>query len=944
MSISFEFIDERDINNILINLSKSENINLIDLLKNEETNVNNKKNKKLNKKELFISSNKVRINTTKLNKDKERIEYFKHISNFNDQLYDELLNFDTEEGKCKFKFKLLKLAYKNKNKTHIINLYLQLQNYKPKSKKDTKLMNKITKYMNKLDYKTMQFRDLSNQLYPLDFYNEYEKKLDTWQLDVIKLLDKNKSVLVTAPTSCGKTWLSVYPVIKDKKVLFIAPTDALVLQVASLFTKFNYIPSIITENWTYGNNKNLVISTPDIIEDNLYKIGTDFDIIIIDEIHNLNNLKLGHYYERLLKIFADKQILGLSATIKNPEKVLKWLKSFNKKDFQLISYNTRFLNLQRQVFINNKLIKLHPISCINKESINKEFLTKNLPMTPYDCIKLYDSLYDLLPDELEEININKIFPGNNKRLSLYDSHHYENILKDKLIDIFNNNEPIIDKLLDNYRIDTEEQTELNLYKLFKSIKNNNLLPCIIFQENVSYCKEIFSSLVNYLEKLESLNYPYYYENLEFKQKHYITYRDEIINFKKNIKLGKDITNPETVINDMVEKKSNELLKIYIIKFKSHFNKQIIQINKSDVSSKIKKVQVNNLEKELDQFITKPSIKYTDVFRKHSNFCLNYDNPMTADKIRTIKKIISKKLDINVSYTNTFMQGLKRGIGIYTKHMPPAYNMIVQELAQKGDLGFVIADDRLALGINMPFRSSCILGYKDSVHFKKSNYIQMIGRAGRRGKDSEGHIIYCNVDWKSLMKSDLPEINTKYVHIPCYNVINKLTDSFISTSDNIFKYILDTDYNIDNMPNNYDNTTTQITNFNKNNVYNKVIWKLRLYNNDEINKLCSELPKLDVQFRSETSYINSKLLLESIFKYIYNKEYNKKITTVLDIMGNNNVNNYLEYSIFYETMLCLKKINNALIQDTTNSFSFIQNHIAYTFNIMLIILNKSNNLN
>ena len=174
MSISFEFIDERDINNILINLSKSENINLIDLLKNEENNVNNKKNKKLNKKELFISSNKVRINTTKLNKDKERIEYFKHISNFNDQLYDELLNFDTEEGKCKFKFKLLKLAYKNKNKTHIINLYLQLQNYKPKSKKDTKLMNKITKYMNKLDYKTMQFRDLSNQLYPLDFYNEYE--------------------------------------------------------------------------------------------------------------------------------------------------------------------------------------------------------------------------------------------------------------------------------------------------------------------------------------------------------------------------------------------------------------------------------------------------------------------------------------------------------------------------------------------------------------------------------------------------------------------------------------------------------------------------------------------------------------------------------------------------------------------------------------------------
>ena len=55
-----------------------------------------------------------------------------------------------------------------------------------------------------------------------------------------------------------------------------------------------------------------------------------------------------------------------------------------------------------------------------------------------------------------------------------------------------------------------------------------------------------------------------------------------------------------------------------------------------------------------------------------------------------------------------MQGLKRGIGIYTVDMPPVYNMIVQQLAQVGTLGYVIADVSLALGINMPFRSTCII--------------------------------------------------------------------------------------------------------------------------------------------------------------------------------------------------------------------------------------------
>ena len=67
----------------------------------------------------------------------------------------------------------------------------------------------------------MQFEKLSNELYPLDFYNEYEKKLDKWQIEVLKNIDNNISNLVCAPTSCGKTWLAIYPGICGKRVLFI---------------------------------------------------------------------------------------------------------------------------------------------------------------------------------------------------------------------------------------------------------------------------------------------------------------------------------------------------------------------------------------------------------------------------------------------------------------------------------------------------------------------------------------------------------------------------------------------------------------------------------------------------------------------------------------------------------------------------------------------------
>ena len=164
--------------------------------------------------------------------------------------------------------------------------------------------------------------------------------------------------------------------------------------------------------------------------------------------------------------------------------------------------------------------------------------------------------------------------------------------------------------------------------------------------------------------------------------------------------------------------------------------------------------------------------------------------MTANKIRDIRNTIRKKLSISVAYTNVFMQGLKRGIGIYTIDMPPIYNMIVQQLAQTGTLGYVIADVSLALGINMPFRSSCILGYKDSTEFQIDNYLQMIGRSGRRGMDREGHIIYANVDWTGLMKGELGEIESTFKNINNYSILEKLNSDFEDLTPTVYKNILD----------------------------------------------------------------------------------------------------------------------------------------------------------
>ena len=94
--------------------------------------------------------------------------------------------------------------------------------------------------------------------------------------------------------------------------------------------------------------------------------------------------------------------------------------------------------------------------------------------------------------------------------------------------------------------------------------------------------------------------------------------------------------------------------------------------------------------------------------------------------------------------------LKRGIGIYIDNMPDEYNWILQKLLSEKEIGIVISDRTLCLGIDLPVRSSCFLGINNNF-FTNDEYLQMSGRAGRRGKDTQGNVIfYGDIDYIKLM--------------------------------------------------------------------------------------------------------------------------------------------------------------------------------------------------
>ena len=89
--------------------------------------------------------------------------------------------------------------------------------------------------------------------------------------------------------------------------------------------------------------------------------------------------------------------------------------------------------------------------------------------------------------------------------------------------------------------------------------------------------------------------------------------------------------------------------------------------------------------------------------------------------------------------------LTRGIAAHHAGVLPAWKELIEELFQQGLVKVVFATETLAAGINMPARSTVIASLSKRTErghrpLMGSEFLQMAGRAGRRGLDSRGYVV------------------------------------------------------------------------------------------------------------------------------------------------------------------------------------------------------------
>uniref|UniRef100_A0A670ZRN5 SKI2 subunit of superkiller complex n=1 Tax=Pseudonaja textilis TaxID=8673 RepID=A0A670ZRN5_PSETE len=100
--------------------------------------------------------------------------------------------------------------------------------------------------------------------------------------------------------------------------------------------------------------------------------------------------------------------------------------------------------------------------------------------------------------------------------------------------------------------------------------------------------------------------------------------------------------------------------------------------------------------------------------------------------------------------------LKRGIGVHHSGILPILKEVVEMLFSKGLVKILFATETFAMGVNMPARTVVFNSVRkhDGANFRDlvpAEYIQMAGRAGRRGLDTTGMVII-------LCKNQVPEMS------------------------------------------------------------------------------------------------------------------------------------------------------------------------------------------
>ncbi|OTA76381.1 hypothetical protein M434DRAFT_402525 [Hypoxylon sp. CO27-5] len=611
---------------------------------------------------------------------------------------------------------------------------------------------------------------------------------DAWQRKVLDAIDADKSLFVVAPTSAGKTFISFYAMKKvlqandNDVIVYVAPTKALVNQIAAevqaRFSKSYHnlegrsVWAIHTRDYRVNNPQGcqVLVTVPHILQIMLLAPSNAkgpnswsrrVKRIIFDEVHCIGQAEDGVIWEQLL-LLAPCPIIALSATVGNPLEFKEWLEGTQKvKGFNLdmIIHGSRYSDLRKYIYDTpqpsefkglepverlpfpglesdakiSRFAFVHPVAALvgkNPDTLNDTTLEPRDCLTLWECMKKHETgRYKLdqsldpkraLPKLLKKSDIVQWEVSLKKQLSAWmvdpDSPFeavQEHLRGKSYIDlklVHRLKEP--DAVVEQYKSSVHSKS---IFALALDLRACGALPSIFFNYDRLGCEALVSILLKTLESAET------------------KYRNNSPAWKRKLAEFEKWKKARTKTQGKTEK--------------------FLRSRQGDDSEGMSKL---DMAREMGSQDESPWNSF-DPEAPLPEFSF-------ADMTKISKEELEERLDTLKFHKIRphFIDALRRGLGVHHAGMNRQYRQVVEMLFRKGYLTIVVATGTLALGINMPCKSVVFTG--DSVYLTALNYRQASGRAGRRGFDVLGNVVFHGIPPKralEIMSARLPDLRGQF---------------------------------------------------------------------------------------------------------------------------------------------------------------------------------------
>jgi ATP-dependent RNA helicase HelY len=198
--------------------------------------------------------------------------------------------------------------------------------------------------------------------------------LDSFQVEAIENLERSRGVLVSAPTSSGKTLIAEYAIWRclaappdlrrgvdePRRVIYTTPLKALSNQKFHDLSRAYGESSVglVTGEHTINDMAPVVVMTTEILRNMLYDEPQRIDSVgdvILDEIHYIDDFPRGTVWEEvIIEMPAHVRITGLSATISNVDEVAGWMSQL-RGEVSVVTRTERPVALELWLCLDNQL-------------------------------------------------------------------------------------------------------------------------------------------------------------------------------------------------------------------------------------------------------------------------------------------------------------------------------------------------------------------------------------------------------------------------------------------------------------------------------------------------------------------------------------------------------------------------------------------------------------